>query len=212
MPDKLEEIALGQEAIDYISESLRDGKELSSMILNAVELQSGSVVTYLPTKPASFSINQFRSGGIVGGKPDETLPKHELSAQSRFSPIPNLDHCLISLVTAYLESATAALCLFENQLAQPSDAWLRNSTLHNLNIGATVCHSLTAKDVLDAELISQTVKKSRSIRPPLIGLFTSVSNGKVHALDEASLKTMVEHTQRIVVGAYDGEGFLLWRR
>jgi hypothetical protein len=70
-------------------------------------------------------------------------------------------------------------------------------------------------DSLDAELIELSVRKSRSIRPPLIGILTTLRDEaaavKTGFMDAAGLRAIAERTQELIVGAYDGEGFVVWR-
>jgi hypothetical protein len=216
IPNNLDEIILGQDALEYITESLRDGEELSAMVLKTIALEAGNVVTYLPIGTASSSIKQFRSGGILGSPSGATataVDQHK--APARFSAIPNLDNSLISIVTDHLKSTPSALCLFENRLAKPADPWLRHSKLHNVTLGTSVCHYLTSNDSFDAELVRLTINKSRSIRPPLLGVLAKLSGGgatsQIGDVVGNDLKAIVGRMEKLVVGAYDGEGFILWR-
>lgn len=216
MPDNLEEITLGREALDYIGESLRDGEELSLRLLKSVRLEAGSVVTYLPKGTAISSIRNFQSGGILGPMTPVTVGTgDEHHSQSRISTIPTADSALASLITGHLIAMPTSLCLFENRLAKPKDSWLRHSRMHNLTLGMTVCHYLSSQDSRDTELIRLTIKKSRSISPPLLGVLTQLGDGAVMGLvDDANgdvLKGIVDRTEKLIVGAYDGEGFIVWR-
>jgi hypothetical protein len=216
MTNVLEEITLGREAIEYITESLRDGQELSQILLKAIKLETGSVLTYLPTGTARSSCQQFRLGGVLRPIPALTSQSEdEFTSSARVSATPNLDSSMVSSIRTYLDSRPSPLCLFENHLAKPDDSWLGRAKLHNLIVGTTVCHYLTSVDSLDAALIELTVRKSRSIRPPLIAVLTrlrdetaSIETGSVA---EGDLKEIAERTEQLIVGAYDGEGYLVWR-
>ncbi len=212
----LEEITLGREAIGYITESLQDGEELSQILLKTIKLEAGSVVTYLPTGTALPSYQQFRLGGVLKPIPALTTQSEvELTVPARVSATPNLDNSIVSSIKTYLNSRPSPLCLFENHLAKPDDSWLARARLHNLIVGTTVCHYLTSADSLDVALIQLTVGKSRSIRPPLIAvltrLFDEATSLETGSVAEGDLKKMAERTQELIVGAYDGEGFVVWR-
>ncbi len=216
IPDDLEEITLGQEAIDYVTEALRDGGELSAMLEKTLRLEAGSVMTYLPAGTARSSIKEFRSSGILASSAAVVRTVAERHTPARISPILNLDRSsLASIVTDHLRSAPSALCLFENRLAKPSDPWLRHSKLHNLFLGISVCHYLTSTDSSDTDLVRLTISKSRSIRPPLLGLLTRLADGaatgQTAGVDGNDIKAIVSHIEKLVVGAYDGEGFIVWR-
>ena len=172
-------------------------------------------MTYLPAGTSRSSIEEFRWGGILASSAAVVPTGAERDTPARISPILNLDSSLALMVTDHLESAPSALCLFENRLAKPYDPWLRHSKLHNLFLGMSVCHYLTSTDSSDTELIRLTISKSRSIRPPLLGVLTRLADGaatgQTGGVGGNHIKAIVSHIEKLVVGAYDGEGFIVWR-
>jgi hypothetical protein len=128
-------------------------------------------------------------------------------------PVPNLDALLVSRIATHLKSHHLAICMFENALAHANDPWLYQSKVHTLICGQDVYHFLTNED--DPNLIQLTVKKARSIEPPLVGVLSESSSppsfpdGRIKLSD---LRRIAERTEQLLVGAYDGEGFLVWHK
>jgi len=214
--DGLQEFSLGGEAIEYIVESLRSCNELSAMLLETFKFESGTVVTYVPVGTADPGLKDLRTGGILRAQtPTEALAESAEGEPTYVSAIPNLDNFLASLVIAHLRSQQSAICLFENHLARLGDPWLGRTRLHTLAAGKTVCHYLIPEDYLDAELVDLTIKKSRSIRPPLVGVLARLNEGvttaEVGNLNQHRIRTVLERTEMVIVGAYDGESFIIWR-
>jgi hypothetical protein len=217
MIDTIQEIVLGQEALDYVRDSLRVGKELAAYLLKALTLESGRVRTFLPVGLPTTEINRFSAGGKLPMAPVEkrTLVVAGKSAEVAAAPLPNLDVVLASTIKKYLNSEADALCLFENALASPGDGWLSRAKVHSVVTKSSVYHILRSEDT-DSELIQQTVAKSKSIRPPLLGILAhyplASSRFKSGTIEPADLQKIAERTEELLVGAYDGEGFLIWSR
>lgn len=215
MIEPLQEITLGSEALDYIRESLSDGKALSKCLRSTLDLRSGRVRTYLPAGTTTTAINQFSVGGKLRSRTEEVSASTRKGEIPNAVPIPNTDSMLISKVRTHLESGHSAFCLFANALARPDDPWLSQSKVRTLVCGIDVYHFLTP-DNKNSDFIRLTIKKARSIGPPLLGAFASsspaASSLESGAVELAELQKVAEQTEKLVVGAYDGEGFLIWSR
>src|SRR5438552_12707052 len=141
MSRTLDEIILGQEAIDYIAESLRDGQELSSLLLDTIRLDAGRAVTYLPKGTSRPFRHRLSEGGILAQPRNANrFSLEEIGKSAQLSPIPTTDDVAISLITAHLSSEPDPVCLFENHFARPQDPWLIGSKVHRFSLGPTVCH------------------------------------------------------------------------
>ena len=204
----LTEIKLGAEALEYIRQSLNDGKQLSRATLTALDIGAGKVSTYLPPGTTALQANKFLTGGKL------EIASSESPAKAH--PIPNTDDILAATLRGHLKSSDSALCIFENALAQAGDPWLRQAQVHSFVCGTDVYHFLTAKDV-ESDLIESTINTARSIRPPLIGVLTR--SERAGSTDSAQgtiklveLQNLASRAEKLVVGAYDGESFLLWSR
>src|SRR6266478_8325844 len=197
----LTEIKLGAEALEYVRQSLNDGRQLSRATLTALDIGAGKVSTYLPPGTTASQANKFLTGGKLKIVPSESPTKA--------LPIPNTDDILAATLRGHLESGDSALCIFENALAQAGDPWLRRSKVHSFVCGTDVYHSLTAKDV-DSGLIEPTIKTARSIRPPLIGVLTRSERAGSTDLAQGTIKlvelqNLASRAEKLLIGAYDGE-------
>jgi hypothetical protein len=105
----------------------------------------------------------------------------------------------------------------QQQLAtvRPGDAWLAQTKVHTLTYRESVYHYLVNKDSENLDLIGLTVRKSRSIRPPLRCVFSQypgLSRVDTSTIEMTAIQTIGDRTEKLVIGAYDGEGFLIWSR
>ncbi|MBI1923433.1 hypothetical protein HYR99_04195 [Candidatus Poribacteria bacterium] len=192
------EVSLPTEANKYIRECLEDGNSLAKHLLTQLERESGRVVTFLPHGVAPGTTQQFKSGGVTSAKESESW--------------------LVTLIQASLSRGEGCLCFLENALARPSDPILSSSKTRILIFRDEIYHFLSERDV-ESEKIRQTIRRAES--PHLfIGIVTSLPKErsfpyearKVTITSDELLRDLAERTEKIVVGAYDGEGYLVWNK
>jgi hypothetical protein len=130
-------------------------------------------------------------------------------------PIPNAFDELITVIENYLKLGDSTFSIFENALASPSDPWLKHTEIHTLTCGRSIYHILSPEQT-SRPLIERTMKRSNSISPPLMGVLarfpkpTGFHSGG--SLGLAELRKIAGHTEKLIVGAYDGEGYLIWSK
>ena len=194
------EFRLGIEAIDYIRTSLADGKTLSRLILNVHNLDEGEVTTYLPKDVNSTTMLQFRVGGKVAVHPG---PPKMVSETNIW---------LASEIRSFLNRDNHRIVVFENALAKPDDPWLRTRNAQAFFYEDDVYHFLTRKD-------AETDKVEKAIRDATSHLFIGAMSSMTpqtpfpeqsRRATRDQIKTIAGRTERIVVGAYDYEGYIIW--
>jgi hypothetical protein len=214
MIDNLQEITLGTDALDYVRRFLFPRKrQLSRSLREKIELDLGKIKTYLPPTSTREAIHQFEFGGKLPQPLERTVVGGGYTV-----PIPNLDDALIAKIQAHLSGDDSSLCIFENGVIRPQYPAVNRlpKRLHTFTCEDTVCHYLTANDKDSSDLIRLTIRVARSPAPPyLVGCATKLfavtlyDNGSVPYQD---LEKAVESVEQIFLGAYDGEGFLIWAK
>jgi hypothetical protein len=213
--DKINEVPLGPEAFSYVREVLSAGNALAEGILKGLPLDAGRISTYLPEGLTPTAVNQFRFGGKLSQQLAQPVGRSFISNSKRghYTPVPNLDMLLVARISAHLKSAPGAICMFESPLAKAGDKWVRRSKIHSLVYGNDVYHILVSDDT--TELVQLTLKKSRAVAPPLFGVlsrWSSESSFTSGEIELADLKKIAKCTEQFLVGAYDGESFLVWKK
>lgn len=220
MSDTYKEITLGPEAVDYISDRLAEGKTLAKFLLDRADLNKGKVTTFLPSNADLSKINNFSRGGVLPAPPPETHRHYTAPDATRtvMVPVPDTSTQLAAMIQEFLEQGDARICLFESAVAKPTDGFLSTPNakdLHVLSFQENVYYLLKQQD--DREKIVKTLRYAKSFR--VLGVLVHLSKDKF--LDEDSvrkeltpdeLKGLAEETEKIIVGAYDGEAYLIWRR
>jgi hypothetical protein len=209
------EIQLGEEARNYMSSSLAVGKELSASLLRTVTFSTGVLSTSLPVEVTWEEANQFRVGGKLRS-PRNGVHMTSADGTGKAVPIPNLDDLIVSVVETHLRLERRAYCVFEDAIARPGDPWLERTHLALMMSREAVYYLLTSEDA-NRERIEATVRRAKSISPPLIGALAFLPVDEQlpradRALTDRDFSSIATQTESVIVGAYDGEGFVIWSR
>ena len=205
---------LGLEAINYIEDCLKNGKSLSENILKCIKFFNGKVLTYLPENIKNQEAIKFD----LGGKFDSFYKnKKKISLFGiKMEKIINCDMFLVNEITSFLKISADNICVIENTLETPEDPGVKKSNSRLFFYNNQVFYFLIHDDI-DNNNIHKTIKESFSI-PIFIGTMTSYpENFDIVTLNrkyisEDILKLLAERTEKIFVGAYDGEGYLIWSK
>jgi hypothetical protein len=223
MSEAYKEITLGPGAVDYIRDRLAEGKTLAKFLLDRTDLDTGKVSTFLPFDADLSKVNNFSRGGVLPTPPPET--HHHFTApdgtKTVMVPVPGTSNQLGAIIQEFLKQGDAQICLFESAVAKPTDGFLSTSNAKDLRVltfQEDVYCLLKEND--DPEKIEKSLRYAKSFL--VFGVLVHLSDkdkvlpldadspGKELTLDE--LKVLAEETEKIVVGAYDGEGYLIWSR
>jgi hypothetical protein len=216
MRQNIKEIELGDEGIQYVRQTLGQGRELSKLLLEILDLKSGELKAILPRGTAPDEVNQF----LLGGKlpPTGKATTVELWGSRKFQAIevPNMNNALVSHIAAYLKSSDIAFCIFENALFSAGAAWLKQTSVQTVTFGSSVYHFLCAGQT-GADLIESTLKRAKSVSPPTVGILSRLPQGcilnpQLGRIELAELRKIAEQCEKLVVGAYDGESYLIWSK
>jgi len=188
--------SLPAEANRYIRNCLEAGNSLAKHLLTQLDLENGRVVSFLPPGVNPSVAQQFRYGGVASAK--ESIS------------------CLVALIRTFLSTGEGRLCICENALARPNDPILSSSDTRILIFKNEVYHFLSEGDV-ESRKIRQTIGEAESAYL-FIGVMTSVPKEssfshearRITIPSDELLRVLAERAEKIVVGAYDGEGYLIW--
>jgi hypothetical protein len=211
--NQIVEVTLGLEGLEYVRECLSIGKALSHSALDMLDLASGVLTTFLPSGVSQADILRFWSGGKVD---EETVYIRRDSQTMRFGRKQATDTTFFSLIAEHVKSDSAAFCVLEDQLGSPRDPWLADLPAPKLTDGQNMYYLLHSAHT-DREAMKRTFNRALSIRPPLIGflglgeLSTIFDRGQIPPSDPG-FREITASTEQILIGAYDGESFLRWRR
>lgn len=193
------EIRLSEQGTAYIRECLENGKNLGKQLLPLIDRERGQVTALLPgdvdSERLSELISEFRYGGIssIGG----TLT------------------CLTKMLQEFFAVDSSHVCIIEDTIAQRGDGWIASFDGPVLFLGSDVYYFLSSKHRDDLDKIRRILATLDSMR--VTGVLTSWPAGRDSLSEKQELtlkdvKDLAERAQIVVADAYDGEGYVFWRR
>lgn len=213
------EIALGLEANAYMQKRMADGKTLAKYLLQRSDLSIGRVMTFVPpdVEVKKGELINFEHGQLLPEPPPETHMRQleDDGSITRIVPIPNTNALLTQMIQGFLMKRSGHICIMEEGVFERSSPCVASFTVPWLASDEKLYYILTCTNSEDE--IEQVIKKAHNFYPGLIGVMTSLPEGHHLALEAKKitpeeLKLLAERAEKIILGAYDGEGYLIWSK
>lgn len=201
-------------AVEYIRQQLAQGKSLAKFLLETVDIGAGkvTVLSAVPLDPREIA--QYGQGHVSR---TNSVPRSIVIEGMTHAayPTPSANEQLADAVYALLGSP-ADLCLLENSIAQVGDPYLMRAKSRLLFHGSEVYHALFSVDQDMARIIN-AIREAE--RPPVfvgaVGRAPWSSGGDVTSLHTVTAEQLADFAKTahcVFVRAYDGEGYLMWKR
>jgi hypothetical protein len=211
--NNITELSLSSTSLDYIKEQLSIGHTLCRIIMSTCDLELGSAVTFMPTGVSLERAHEFTTGGkLATPDPSAWVP---LPGGGVAVPTPSTLNILPEKVHKYLQAGTNRVWVFEDFNASPSDPAMKKISSRYVALGNEVYYPLDHNS--NEEAIREAADQAYSFVSFVgVGARLSPSDAerlsRVKEIEESDLQRLVSGVDLLTVGAYDGEGFLLWRR
>jgi len=199
--------------VEYMRRQLGQGKSLGMLLLKTVAFEKGDVDILTPAPLNPTEIVEFDRGHAPQ---TQIAPKRITIGDAPYIAIPkdNASVELANLIGKLLIEADD-LCVLENSLAQASDGWLQRAKSRIVTNGSDVYHVLFNVD-RDANNVSNAVREAEAL-PVFIGAVGNIPadqfacDGSANTISTEALIDFAKTVRCVFVGAYDGEGYLLWK-
>ncbi len=206
---------LGSTAFEYVKKHLSYGHTLAQYLLTTTDIATGEVVVALP-KDSHFDRLYSFDQSIL--EPPTEKIYQRIDNNGNYNPVtrkPIYYSYLVDSIRSYLNANPWNICIIQDYNAKPHDAWLSHYNGNMFTFGAEIYHPLTGAD-LPNSVIEQAVERGHSWTS--IGFFTSWSQCKAlrekerKEITQQELFCLAERIQKIYIGAYDFEAFLIWNK
>lgn len=201
-------------AVEYVEQRLRDGNSLAHEIVENIALEKGQITTCLPKKVSLSSVDDFYMGGkLPTPSPSEWKVATRKDDLLLMRPIPSTDDWLVTKIKDFLISGRHHVCVLEDSLKQVGDVVLDNLTTTYATFNKEIYHVLFSTDA-DEQTIKKVLKSAKSI-PTFIGTLTEWQGSRPTTspirLSATQLELLAMKTDSFIVGAFDGESYLIWQ-
>lgn len=200
-------------AIAHLRQKLGSGKTLARLLLESVDFATGAVAVLNAVALSGSLITEFNWGHVAPAPESAQYIKIQGRPFLAY-PMANSYEHLIEVIYSSMESPES-ICLMENMLASPNDPWLNRAKSRLATYGSEVYHILTSSD-RSKEKIEDTLREAESL-PVFVGAVGPQPRDRIAYDSEhvtislGQLKSFAKSAYCIFVGAYDGEGYLVWK-
>lgn len=195
---------------DYFSSILKDGNTLSFTLLKIIDFNRGNFFTLLPEEANLPRIYQFSYGGIISPKDVGYKPVYVKNLQKKFTPlyVHTLKEELVDFINDFLNKNQNFICLFEDVLKKSSDRDLLDE--YKMFYEREVYYLVDYFHKTN-EIISKILFESEEVWH-FVSIITEVKNVIEKELTINTIEQMIQNIKLIIIGAYDGEGYVFWER
>lgn len=185
------EFDMGTAGCGYLHDTFSQGLTLAKRVLERTDLSAGRVTTWAPSNTPASRLLSWDEGGLV--------------------PASLVTKMVVDTITLQMPTITNAVMVAENALAHCSDPIVRQAPVGRFCYGEEVYEYTTALGGrgevnkalrrADADFSLNAVVASRTASGPV---------GRAPGLD--FLEELASGVCLLLARAYDGEGFVVWRR
>jgi len=197
-------------ALKYLHDQLAGGKTLSSFLLQTVQRSNGAL-SYMSPRPLSpEEAIEFETAHTFDFSSPQRVKIGNISGI--YCPVPNTKLELVDSVKTRLVDADH-FSFLENSLAAPSDPWLKRAKSRILVHRDEVYHLAAYSKSVSEDVLSAVSEASNAMS--LVGMVGRIPNA-IALLDPAQplsleeLEVIARSAECIFVGAFDGEGYVIW--
>jgi len=195
---------------EYVKDNLDGVNALSVELLNLLNFKNGYFFTLLPDDANLEEIYHFNCGGILPQYPEE---EHIVNGhKSTYSWIPNINNELSQLILKEIETKHQLSCLMDDVSGSPKDKYY---TLFSDNFSLfyeNEVYFLLKRENISIELISKCLRFSTSFWHSLCVFTTADFTSVTKYLNLEKIDEICSTTELVMVGAYDGEGYVFWEK
>jgi hypothetical protein len=185
------EHVLPESANKYILDQLDNSGLLGKLLREEKNVQKAKKVTYLREGISDNALEDYEWGNPPNGY------GHTLE-------------WLVAKSKDFLVLGKKRIILLQHRLAKPSDPWFEKTGTRITSFKEEVYLDIYAEEVKQADYIRQRIREADAHF--FIGVMSSLPEGielLPKKLDEATLLNLVKQTEHLIVGAYDGCGYIL---
>ena len=200
-------------AVDYMMRQLGGGNTLAKLLLETVDFERGAVTILNVVQLSETQMREF-NWGHARLAPESAQHIEILEQPFPAYPTANSYEHLTEVIYSSLEDPQC-VCVLEDMLAGPEDPWLKRAKSRVATHGLEVYHILTRSDRRE-EKIENTIREAESL-PVFVGAVgrqppDRIADDSEHVtISLGQLKSFAKSAYCIFVGAYDGEGYLVWK-
>ena len=195
---------------EYVQDDLDKTNKLSAELLHLLNFKDGYFFTLLPAGAKLEEIHHFKLGGILPQYPKElNMINGNLSS---YSWIPDLNEEVSQLILQEINSKPQLSCIIDKITGTASEACYATYFEANPLFYEKEVYFLFGRRNASIELLQKYLKISTSFWHSLCVLTTADLKDITKTLSFEKVKEICLEAELLMIGAYDGEGYVFWEK
>ena len=204
---------LDESALVYFRDQLQSARTLSNRVLKSTELARGRVKTKLPAGTSKTQLKSYGQGGVIPAADVRqelvagVVQKIQVVEPAYFYPI--------AQISDFLAGGPGRVCIIDNRTDSLETHGYTEGASYSLSWKGE-SYSVLTGDGSNLVQIEECLCTSHMLEPLLIFFVSDSalppSSPSAIELSPSTLEEIAGKASQIIVGAYDGEGFLVWEK
>lgn len=209
--NKMKEYKLeNNKTLTFFIDKVKEGKKIANEILKFQDLQNGSFFTFLPTNISYEKLYDFRNGGLLKENPIEEIVVLDQKYKAREKP--KLNNELSLFIFNELLKNNKLSSIFEDYLSLLTDPHLNLFNRIGLSYENEIYYLIDKRN-LDRKLILDCIKEIDLAWHSVVILSEiNLEETSTKKITEKQISEICKQISCIIIGAYDGEGYVFWKR
>lgn len=196
-------------ALKYFKTSLKDANALSEEIINNTNLSKGNFFVFSTLDANIENIYKFESGGFL--LQNSIIEYGEGSKKSKHQLIPNIRIEVSRQIRKMIEGKDTLYGIIDDVTLSSVD-YLNVELFQKFGVSYNnEAYFAFNRDITD-ETIQDMLRKSNAFWHSLCVLTLAETSTSNHVLTRKQIEQIARDAQMILVGAYDGEGYIFWKK
>lgn len=196
--------------LPYFLDHIGSGGTLSEKLIERVDFKLGSFFTLLPLNAVLERLFEFPSGGIIPSIPYGSPINLNDNSSESFQPtqVITVARECSEFVGNYLREGVGNYAFVEDCLLEFDNQSVEVNNVKITPYEKEVYYLLDSGNTENE--IYETIRKSGHVWHSL-SVLTVVGNKPLY-LTDADLNRICDNTKFVIAGAYDGEGYIFWKK
>ena len=197
--------------LPYFLDHINCGKILSKRIIEKIDFTKGSFFTILPSDAKLDKLFDFSHGGIIPPIPCEGESYHIKGSFEEFHPnkIITMDYECSEFMASFLKKNNENWAVIENYMLNPDSAYVNFQNVKMIPFNCDVYYFLNRSNSIKE--IHETIRKSNQVWH-FLAVLTRLKNDLFSCLTDTIIHQICENLEFVIVGSYDGEGYIFWEK
>jgi hypothetical protein len=195
----------------YFMNHMGCGKTLAKKMSEKIDFFQGIFFTFLPSNAKLDKLYEFSYGGIIPSVPYGNQVYEMEGYPNGFIPeqVTTMDNNLSEFISNYVKKNAENCAIVENVILELSDIHANIKGVKMIPYEKEVYFYLDEKNSIDQ--IYKTIRRS-SQSWHFFSILTELENKKMQSMNAYDLDRICDNSKFIIVGAYDGEGYIFWEK